>query len=199
VSLYLRVRGAPVIAAVALGVVAVLAWPGSSTQATPSPTGATMMAAVFLAIAVPAAIGWGCARGDDRLEVTGVRGIATADLALAVGVAAAVAIAAGALHQAGLADAGVAAARATLTYLGLLLLAVPLAGWRLAPVAPALLLLAVAAFGRGDDIAHPAAWAWLATDGGDPVSWMLTAAVLVIGVAAYVAIPRRLDLSSDVE
>jgi hypothetical protein len=157
------------------------------------------MAGVFLAIAVPAAIGWGCARGDDRLEATGVRAIATADLALAVGVSAAVALAVAALHQAGLADAGIAAARATLTYLGFLLLAVPFVGWRLAPVAPALFLLAVAAFGRGEDIAHPAPWAWLAAEGTDPVSWMLTAAVLLVGVAAYAAVPRRRDLASTPE
>jgi len=199
VRLYLRVRGVSVIAAVAAVVVVLLAWPGSSVQATPSPTGATMMAGVFLAIAVPAAIGWGCARGDDRLEATGVRAIAWADLALAVVASAAVALVTGALHEAGMAEAGIPAARATLTYLGLLLLAVPFTGWRLAPMAPSLLLLAVAAFGGGEDIAHPARWAWIAADGADPVSWALTAVVLVAGIVAYIAVPRRLDLSSSPE
>ncbi len=33
-------------------------------------------------MAIPAVIGWGCARGDDRFELTGVRRIAVADLAL---------------------------------------------------------------------------------------------------------------------
>ena len=83
-SLYLRVRGATVIVAVAAAVTALLAWPGSSLSATPSPAGATMMAGAFLAIAVPAVVGWGCARGDPRLEFTGVRGIAWADLGLSV-------------------------------------------------------------------------------------------------------------------
>jgi hypothetical protein len=199
VSLYLRVRGATVIAAVVAAVVALLAWPGSSLSATPSPTGAAMMAGAFLAIAVPAAVGWGCARGDARLEFAGVRGIAWADLALAVGASAAVVLVAVVLHTAGLANAGIVAARATLTYLGFLLLAVPFVGWRLAPVAPALFLLAVAAFGRGEDIAHPARWAWIAADGTDPVSWTLTAVVLVAGVVAYVAVPRRLDLAAPTE
>jgi hypothetical protein len=199
VRLYLRVRGVSVIASVAAVVVVLLAWPGSSVQATPSPAGATMAAGVFLAIAVPAAIGWGCARGDDRLEATGVRAIAWADLALAVVASAAVALVTGALHEAGMAEAGIPAARATLTYLGLLLLAVPFTGWRLAPVAPSLLLLAVAAFGGGEDIAHPARWAWIAADGADPVSWTLTAVVLVAGIVAYIAGPRRLDLSSSPE
>jgi hypothetical protein len=198
VSLYLRVRGASVIAAAVTAVVALLAWPGSSLAATPSPTGATMMAGAFLAIAVPAVIGWGCARGDGRLEFTGVRGIAWADLALAVGASAAVVLVAVVLHTAGLANAGIVAARATLTYLGFLLLAVPFVGWRLAPVAPAVFLLAVAAFGRGEDILHPARWAWIAADGADPVSWTLSATV-VAGIVAYIAVPRRLDLSSSPE
>ena len=198
-SLYLRVRGASVIAAVVATVVAILAWPGSSVDATPSPTGATMMAGAFLAIAVPAVIGWGCARGDSRLEATGVRGIALADLALAVAASAVVVLVAVVLHWAGLAQAGLVAARATLAYLGFLLLAVPFLGWRLAPVAPALFLLAVAAFGRGEDILHPARWAWLAADGADPVSWTLTSVVLVAGIAIYIAGPRRLDLSPSPE
>lgn len=198
-SLYFRVRGVPVLAAVVSLVVGLLAWPGSSASATPSPTGATMMAGAFLAIAVPAVVGWGCARGDARLEFTGVRGIAWADLALAVLATAVVALVAVLLHAAGMANAGVVAARATLTYLAFLLLAVPFVGWRLAPVAPALFLLAVAAFGRGEDIVHPARWAWIAADGADPLSWALTAAVLLAGITIYVAVPRRLDLSSSPE
>jgi hypothetical protein len=199
VSLYLRVRGASAIAAVIATVVALLAWPGSSLAATPSPTGATMMAGAFLAIAVPAVIGWGCARGDSRLEGTGVRGIRRADLALAVVASAVVVLVAVVLHWAGLAQAGLVAARATLTYLGFLLLAVPFVGWRLAPVAPALFLLAVAVFGRGEDILHPARWAWIAAEGTDSVSWTLTAVVLLAGTAIYIARPRRVDLSSSPE
>jgi hypothetical protein len=180
-------------------VVALLAWAGSSLAATPSPTGATMMAGAFLAIAVPAAVGWGCARGDGRIEAVGVRPVSWADLALAVVATAVVALAAVALHAAGMADAGVVVARAALTYLGFLLLAVAFVGWRLAPVAPALFLLAVAAFGRGEDVEHPARWAWIAAEGSDPVSWALTALVVAAGVAAYVAVPRRQDLASTPE
>lgn len=194
-SLYLRVRGAAVIAAVVGAVLALLAWPGSSLAATPSPTGATMMAGAFLVIAVPAAVGWGCARGDGRLEATGVRPVTWADLMLAVLATAAVALVALALHAVGMADAGVATARAALTYLGFLLIGAAFAGWRLAPVAPALFLLAVAVFGRGEDIEHPARWAWIAAEGADPASWALTAIVVAVGVVVYVAVPRRLDLS----
>jgi hypothetical protein len=68
------------------------------------------------------------------------------DLALAGLASAVVVLVAVVLHWAGLAQAGLVAARATLTYLGFLLLTVPFVGWRLAPVAPALFLLAVAAY-----------------------------------------------------
>ena len=198
-SLYLRVRGVPVIAAVMAVVVALLAWPGSSMGATPSPTGATMMAGAFLAIAVPAVVGWGCARGEGLLESTGVRPIARGDLAIAVLATAVVALVAVLLHAAGMANAGVVAARATLTYLGFLLLGAAFAGWRLAPVVPALFLLSVAVFGRGEDIAHPARWAWIAAEGADSVSWALTALVVVAGVLAYLTVSRRLDLSPSPE
>jgi hypothetical protein len=158
-----------------------------------------MMAGEFLAIAVPAAVGWGCARGDERAEGTGVRRIVPADLALA-GIACGLVSAAGAaLHAVGMADAGLVAARATLVYLGLMLLAVPFWRWRLAPVLPALFLLAVAVFGRGEDIEHPARWAFIAAQGDDPLSWLLTAAVLVAGVAAYLVVPRRMVLSPATE
>ncbi len=198
-SLYLQVRAARLLALVAAAVVLLLAWPGSSLAATPSPTGATMMAGAFLAIAVPAAVGWGCARGDERAEGTGVRRIALADLALA-GIACGLVSAAGAaLHAVGMADAGLVAARATLVYLGLMLLAVPFWRWRLAPVAPSLFLLAVAVFGRGEDIEHPAQWAFIAAQGDDPLSWLLTAAVLAVGVAAYLVAPRSLVLTPTSE
>jgi hypothetical protein len=195
VSLYLQVRGARVIASVVAVVIALLAWPGSSMGATPSPTGATMMAGAFLAIAVPAVVGWGCARGDGRLESTGVRPIKWADLAITVLATGVVALVAVLLHAIGMADAGLVAARAVVSYLGFLLLAAAFAGWRLAPVAPALFLLAVAVFGRGEDIEHPARWAFIAARGDDSSSWLLTVIVLVVGVAAYLAAPRRVDLS----
>ncbi len=198
-SLYLRVRGLRVIVVVVAVVVLLLAWPGSSIGATPSPTGATMMAGAFLAIAVPAVVGWGCARGDDRLESTGVRPIEWADLAIALLATGVVALVAVLLHAVGMADAGLVAARAVLTYLGFLLLAAAFAGWRLAPVAPALFLLAVAVFGRGEDIEHPARWAFIAARGDDSASWLLMGIVLVVGVTAYLVVPRRLDLSPSTE
>ncbi|MHB8959187.1 MAG: hypothetical protein ACYDAN_06140 [Candidatus Limnocylindrales bacterium] len=194
-SLYLRVRAGRAVALVAAAVVLLLAWPGSSAAATPSPAGATVMAGVFLAIAVPSAVGWACSRGDERLEATGVRAIRLADLVFACASCVLVACAGAGLHAAGLADSGLAAARATLVYLGLMLLAVPYRGWRLAPVLPALFLLAVAVFGRGEDIDHPARWAFIAAQGDDVASWALTAGILVVGVGAYLGLQRRAGVS----
>lgn len=198
-SLYLRVRAARAVALVAACVVLLLTLPGASVDATPSPTGATMMAGVFLAIAVPAVVGWGCARGDGRLEQSGVRPLVAGDLAFAAAACGLVAALGAALHAAGLADAGLAAARATLVYLGLALLAVPFWGWRLAPVLPALFLLAVAVFGRGEDIEHPARWAFIAARGDDSASWLLTGIVLMVGVAAYSVLPRRVEFSPSTD
>lgn len=191
VSLWFRVRGSFVILAVIVVTLIVLALPVSALAATPSPLGATLAAACFLALAVPVAVGWGCSRGDAHLELVGVQPVRLLDLVLAtvaVGVTALVALA---LQQTGLAPAGAVAARAELVYLGLLLFAYPFAGWRIATVVPAIYLLAVVVMGRGEDIIHPAAWAWIAAQGGDMRSWLLTLAVLGAGLLAYSALPVR--------
>ena len=99
------------------------------------------------------------------------------------------------LYRLNLAQAGAVTARAMFTYLGFMLLAAPFVGWRIAPVLPTTFLLFVAVFGRGEDIAHPAAWAWIAAEGGDPGSWVLTIALLVCGVLAYVLVRRKTDVS----
>lgn len=188
-KLYLRVRAFLSVVVVAVATLLFLAWPGSSLIAAPSPTGATMMLGVFAAIAVPIAVGWACARGDVVSEANAVRGIGRMDLIYAVFFCGLMAAAAASLHSAGLADAGLAAARALLVYLGLLLVAATLWGWRLAPLTPTLFLLAVAIFGRGADFAHAAPWAFIAADGTDPLSWGLT--VITLGAGLLAATVRR--------
>jgi hypothetical protein len=76
---------------------------------------------------------------------------------------------------------------------------VPFWGWRLAPVLPALYLLAVAVFGRGEDIEHPAPWAFIAALTADPLSWALTAIVLAAGLVVYVLVRRPVELSPSHE
>ena len=197
-SLWLRVRGArTILGAIVLTLVG-LALPGSAVAATPSPAGATLAAACFLALAVPVAVGWGCARGDPQLESVSGRPIHLFDLmlaALAVGITC---IAALVMRRADLALAGFIAARAVLVYLGFMLLAYPLAGWRVATIVPAIYLLAVAVIGGGEDINHPAWWAWIAADGGDRTSWVVTIALLGAGIVAYLTVrPRMSGLPAD--
>lgn len=195
--LYLRVRAMRHVGMVALATLLFLAWPGSSLNATPSPTGATMMLGVFVALAVPVVVGWACGRGDERLELSAVRPVRRSDVVYAVGVCTVVALLAASLHTIGLADAGLAAARATFAFLGLLLLAAAWRGWRLAPIVPALFLLAVAVFGRGADNIHAAPWAFIAASDTDLASWGVAVSAVVAGVAAAFALPHQPSLSAD--
>jgi hypothetical protein len=196
-SLWFRVRGVGVLLGAMAATLGALTLPVSAAAATPSPTGATLAAACFVALAAPVAVGWGCARGDPQLESTGVRPTRVFDFLLAVGSVGAVSAAGLLMFWAGVAPAGAIAARAGLVYLGLLLLAQPMAGWRVAAVAPSVYLLLVAVVGRGEDIAHPAPWAWIAADGGSRSSWLLSAVVLGTGAAAYSLLKPKLGVAGD--
>lgn len=121
-----------------------------------------------------------------------VRPVRVLDFLLAVLTICTTSIAALAMEQFSLAPAGAIAGRALLVFLGLLLAAQPLAGWPIATVTPAIYLVAVAVAGRGENISRPAPWAWIAAEGADPWSWLLTLAVLTGGVVTYLAVrPRR--------
>lgn len=171
---------------------ALLAFPGSAIATTPSPAGATIAASALVALVVPIAVGWGCARGDPELESVSVRPVRVLDFLLAVLTVSTTGLAALAMEQVGFAPAGAIAGRALLVFLGLLLAAQPLAGWPIATVAPAIYLVAVAVAGRGQDISRPAPWAWIAAEGADPWSWLLTLAVVSGGVVTYFTVrPRR--------
>lgn len=197
-SIWLRVRGAARILGAILFTLIALALPGSGVAATPSPAGATLVAACFIALAVPTAVGWGCARGDPQLESVGTRPVHAFDLilaTLAVGITTASAVA---MQGAELTHAGSVAGRALLVYLGFMLLSYPLVGWRIATLVPVLYLLAVAIVGRGEDVTRPAPWAWIAADGSDGTSWLLTIVLLGLGIGAYAAIkPRRIGPPAD--
>jgi len=189
VSLWLRVRGASTIIFVSVATLAALALPASAMSTTPSPAGATMAASAFLALAVPIAVGWGCARGDAQIESVSVRRVRILDLLLAVVAIGGTATVALAMHEAGVAPAGLVAARALLVYGGFMLLASPL-GWRTATIAPAVYLLAVIVVGRGEDIFHPAPWAWVAAGETSRASWLLTAALVGVGITTHLVGPR---------
>jgi hypothetical protein len=190
VNLWAKVRGVPVVGTATILTILGLVLPFSTAAATPSPAGATLAAACLLALAVPVAVGWGCARGDALLEAVSTQPVRVLDLILAVtavGLTAGVAVL---LERVEVAPAGAIAARAELVYLGLLLLGTPL-GWRNATLAPAVYLLAVAVIGGGADIVHPASWAWIAAPEQDETSWLLTTAVLGVGLLAYLTVRSR--------
>lgn len=193
--LYLKTRNAmTILGAIAISL-ALLALPGSAITATPSPAGATLAASALVALAVPVAVGWGCARGDPQLEGVSVRPVRVFDFLLTVLAVSTTSLAALAMHQVGLAPAGAVAARALLVFLGALLAAQPLTGWPIATIVPAIYLVAVAVAGRGEDISHPAPWAWIAADSGEPQSWLLTVAVVVGGFATYLIVRPRAGTS----
>lgn len=195
-SLWIRVRAGHIVL-LSMGLtLAALALRASAATARPSPAGATLAVACFLALAVPVAAGWGCSRGDELLESVSTRPVRYFDLAFVVVAVGLTSGAAGALQQLGFAGAGFIAARAGLAFLGLMLLAVPLAGWRVATTVPAVYLLLVAVVGSGEDSLHPAAWAWIAADGLDARSWILTLTVLMVGLAAYVLLPAGVSPSA---
>jgi hypothetical protein len=198
VSLWFRARGGLVILAVTVLTLVLLALPVSALAATPSPAGATLAAACFLALVVPVAVGWGCNRGDAQLESVGVRPVRLLDFALAICAVGGTAAVGLTMQQVGVAPTGAVAARAELVYLGLLLFASPLAGWRMATIVPTVYLLAVVVVGRGEDIIHPAPWAWIAAESGNPRSWWLSLTVLVAGIGAYIFTrPRTIASAND--
>lgn len=197
-TLWLRVRALPILIGVAAATIVVLLLPWSGVTATPSPAGASVAAASMLALALPVTLAWANSRGDIRLEAVSTRPIKAFDFTIACAVIAATAIAATILFVAQVAPTGLVAARALLVYLGLVLAAVPFGGWRLAAVAPTVYLTAVVVMGRGEDVAHPAVWAWIAAGGADTLSWILTTLVLVGGLGIYSFLgPRHLDGGPD--
>lgn len=189
--LWLRARSVPVLLAIAAASLLFLLLPGSAIRATPSPGGATLMAAAFVSLALPVALGWACDRGSSALDAVALRPIILLDLALACASTALVSAVAHALSLAGLAQAGDVAARNVLLYLGLLIGGASFLGWRQAALLPVIYVVAVAILGRGPDVDHPAWWAWAAAGSSDPGSWGAAWLVLASGFIAQGVRLRR--------
>lgn len=199
VTLWLRVRAGPIVLGMIALTVLGLVLPASAATATPSPAGATIAAACVLALAVPVTVGWACTRGDPLLESVSTRPVRALDLALSGLAVGSTSLAAVGLSYADIAPAGTVAARAALVYLGLMLTTYSLAGWRVASLAPATYLLSVIVMGGGEDVRHPALWAWIAADPADVFSWVLTLAALCAGFAGYLFLPARASLHASDE
>lgn len=190
-SLWLKARAVPTIGLTAVGSLVALLLPFSTLTATPSPGGATIGLAVLLALAMPVVLGWGMARSDRDLEVLSTRPVALLDFALVL--AAGVGVAAiDVLLRATLATpTGLIAGRAAATYVGLLLCAVPVVGWRNASTLPLTYFVAVAIAGRGTDAAHPAMWAWIASPEEEPMAMTAALLALIAGAATYLRYRNR--------
>jgi hypothetical protein len=119
------------------------------------------------------------------MERWSVRPIVTLDFALIVGAGTLLAAIEATLWWAGLAPAGLLAARATLTYFGLLLAAMPAVGAANASIAPATYVIAVVVVGRGSDVDHPAPWAWVAAIDGEPLALIAAVGTFALGALLY--------------
>lgn len=188
-TLWLRARAVLALVPAAVVSLAVIVLPISETRATPSPAGATLALAIPIALIQPIALGWAMTRGDQRAERISPRRIWLWDFLLVLGFGVCVALVALAFRLTGLAPAGAIAARAMATFLGVMLFAQSIGGWRTASLAPVALFVAIVIAGRGEDINHPAPWAWIAASEDDVGAAVLSVIVLAIG--SVVAIVRR--------
>lgn len=188
-TLWLRARSTTALALVGLASIAVIILPISEMRATPSPAGATLALAILVALLEPIALGWAMARGDQQAERISPRIIWLWDLLLVLGFGLGVALVALSLRLTGLAPAGGIAARAMATFVGVMLFAQPIRGWRTASLAPVVLFVAVVIAGRGEDIFHPAPWAWIAAPENDAGASVFSVVALALG--AGIAVVRR--------
>jgi len=191
VFLYRKVRRVNLITLSVLGSALLLQVPASAISIRVSPIGAPLMIALFIALGLPSALGFGLSSGLPAQESVAARRIRRYDAVLvASSVCAFLALGAiGAQVSAGFnaADVGdtyLIATRALMTYLGWLLVARCIVGWRTASVAPALYLLAVGVFGVADETTA-AGWAWIGLPAADGWAWACTWMLFVLGVALW--------------
>jgi hypothetical protein len=196
-TLYLRSRGLQTLVLVALGSAAAMVLPIAELRATPSPAGATVALAVLLALALPIAFGWSMMRGDSIAERTSPRSMWIADLSVVLALGVITIVFALALRIAGVAPAAGIAARALATFLGVMLIAYPITGWRTASLAPVVLFLVVVIAGRGTDIDHPAPWAWIAAPEADGASAVTSGLILALGTGLALARGGRTPIGDE--
>ena len=196
VALYRKVRRVDLIALSVVGSALLLQAPASAISIRVSPIGAPLMIALFIALGLPSALGFGLSRGLPAQESVAARRIRRYDAVLvASSVCAFLALGAiGAQVSAGINDLGVGdtyliATRALMTYLGWLLVARCIVGWRTASVAPALYLLAVGVFGFADETTA-AGWAWIGLPAADGWAWACTWVLVGLGTALWAFRPN---------
>ncbi len=181
---WLNARAIKLLLLVSILTVLLLVLPVSALTATPSPGGATLALAAMAALALPASIGWALSRGDEGLERRAIRPTAAADLGLVLALVVGVVTLEGVLCAAGLAAAGLVAARAALTYTGMMLISASFGGWGSAAIVPAIYFTFVLVVGGGSDVDNPAAWAWIGAPGTNAAAMAAAAGTFLIGVIA---------------
>ena len=179
-----KARAIRLLVLVSMLTVLLLVFPVSALTATPSPGGATLALAAMAALALPVSLGWAISRGDGELERRAVRPVASADLGLVLAFVVGVAAMEVVLQAAGLAAAGLVAARAALTYTGMMLAAASFGGWRNAAIVPAVYFTLVLVIGGGSDVENPAVWAWIGAPDTNSAAMAAAAATFLIGVTA---------------
>lgn len=191
VALYRKVRRVDLIALSVVGSALVLQVPASAISIRVSPIGAPLMIALFIALGLPSALGFGLSSGLPAQESVAARRIRRYDAVLvASSTCAFLALGAvGAQVSAGFnaADVGdtyLIATRALMTYIGWLLVARFFVGWRTASIAPALYLLAVGVFGFTEETTA-AGWAWIGLPANDGWAWACTWILLGLGAALW--------------
>lgn len=196
VSLYRKVRRVNLIALSVVGSALLLQVPVSAISIRMSPIGAPLMIALFIALGLPSALGFGLSSGLPAHESVAARRICRFDAVLvATSVGAFLVLGAiGALVSAGINSSDVGetyliATRALMTYLGWLLVARFFVGWRTASIAPALYLLAVGVFGFADETAA-AGWAWIGLPANDGWAWACTWILLGLGTTLWALRPN---------
>ena len=191
VALYRKVRRVDLIALSVVGSALVLQVPASAISIRVSPIGAPLMIALFIALGLPSALGFGLSSGLPAQESVAARRIRRYDAVLvtssvfgflALGAVGAQ-VSAG-FNAADVGDTYLIATRALMTYLGWLLVARFFVGWRAASVAPALYLLAVGVFGFADETAA-AGWAWIGLPVTNEWAWACTWILLGLGAALW--------------
>ena len=195
-ALYRKVRRVDLIALSVVGSALLLQAPASAISIRVSPIGAPLMIALFIALGLPSALGFGLSRGRPAQESVAARRIRRYDAVLVAssifGFLALGAIGAQVSAAFNAADAGdtyLIATRALMTYLGWLLVARFFVGWRTASIAPALYLLAVGVFGFADETAA-AGWAWIGLPVTDGWAWACTWILLGLGTALWAFRPN---------
>ena len=177
-----KARAIRLLILVSMLTVLLLTFSFSALTATPSPGGATLALAALAALALPVSLGWAISRGDRELEQRAVRPIAWADLGLILTLVLGVAATEVVLYAAGITPPGLVAARAVLTYTGMMLAAASFTGWRSAAIVPVVYFTVVLVIGGGSDVENPAPWAWIGAPDASSVAMTAAVATFLIGV-----------------